>query len=172
MVNGRDAADESFTDLFDRHYVKLARLLYRVCGDGERAEAVASEAFWRLYQRPPRTRQNIEGWLYRTGLRLALDQLRKEQRRARYEALASLFGIPVNPQRRLEQKEDQARVRRTLAAMNPRQASMLIMRSDGYSYAEVAAALALNPVSVGTLLARAEQSFRTEYERRYGRQII
>jgi DNA-directed RNA polymerase specialized sigma24 family protein len=43
------------------------------------------------------------------------------------------------------------------------------MRSDGFTYAEIAATLALHPASVGTLLARAEKKFRDEYERRYGK---
>ena len=163
-----DDAAPDFDDLFAKHYGRLARLLYRVTGDTGRAEEVAAEAFWRLYRKPPPTRDNVEGWLYRAGLRLALDELRKAQRRARYEALASLFGIPVSPDRALEQREIQTRVRRTLAALNQQQSSLILMRSDGFSYAEIAATLALNPASVGTLVARAEKAFREKYERRYG----
>jgi RNA polymerase sigma-70 factor (ECF subfamily) len=158
-----------FADLFTSYYGRLARLLYRVTGDKGRAEEVAAEAFWRLYRKPPPTRDNIEGWLYRTGLRLALDELRKAQRRARYESLAAVFGISAGPERALEQRETQARVRRTLAALSRQHASLILMRSDGFTYAEIAAALALNPASVGTLLARAEEAFRKEYERRYGK---
>lgn len=166
-LSGDTAPD--FADLFTSYYGRLARLLYRVTGDKGRAEEVAAEAFWRLYRRPPPTRDNIEGWLYRTGLRLALDELRKAQRRARYESLAAVFGISAGPERALEQRETQARVRRTLAALSRQHASLILMRSDGFTYAEIAAALALNPASVGTLLARAEEAFRKEYERRYGK---
>jgi RNA polymerase sigma-70 factor (ECF subfamily) len=158
-----------FGHLFAKYYSRLARLLYRITGDTGRAQEVAAEAFWRLYRKPPRTRDNLEGWLYRTGLHLALDELRKSQRRARYEALAALFGVPVTPERAFEQRETRVRVRRTLAAMNRQQASLVLMRSDGFTYAEIAATLALNPASVGTLLARAEKKFRDEYERRYGK---
>lgn len=169
-VTAPDDTASDFGDLFTKYYVRLARLLYRVTGDTGRAEEVAAEAFWRLYRKPPPTRENLEGWLYRTGLRLALDELRKAQRRSRYEALASLFGIPAGPERALEQREIQACVRRTLAGLNQQQASLILMRSDGFTYAEIAATLALNPASVGTLLARAEKAFRKGYERRYGKQ--
>lgn len=168
-VTAPDDTASDFGDLFTNYYVRLARLLYRVTGDTGRAEEVAAEAFWRLYRQPPPTRENLEGWLYRTGLRLALDELRKAQRRSRYEALASLFGIPAGPDRALEQRETQVRVRRTLAGLNQQQASLILMRSDGFTYAEIAATLALNPASVGTLVARAEKAFREEYERRYGK---
>jgi RNA polymerase sigma factor (sigma-70 family) len=168
-VTASDAARSDFTELFAKYYVRLARLLYRVTGDAGRAEEIAAEAFWRLYRKPPRTRDNLEGWLYRTGLHLALDHLRKSQRRARYESLAAWFGVPVGPEQAFEQRETRARVRRTLAAMHRQQASLVLMRSDGFTYAEIARTLALNPASVGTFVARAERSFRDEYERRYGK---
>ena len=48
------------------------------------------------------------------------------------------------------------------------QAELLLLRSDGLSYEEVASALELNPGSVGTLLGRAQRAFRKEYLKRYG----
>src|SRR5262245_34565702 len=162
------AAD--FDALFAAYYRRLTRLLYRVTGDTARAEEFASEAFWRLHDKPPRDDTNIEGWLYRTGLRLALDYLKKERRRARYEAIAFLFGVAPNPHQAVEQQEKQARVRQVLASLKPVQAAMLLLRSEGLSYAELAAALNLNPASVGTLLARAGQAFKKEYVIRYGEQ--
>src|SRR5215470_16411201 len=156
--------------LFTAYYRRLTRLLYRVTGDTARAEEFAAEAFWRLHDKPPRDVTNIEGWLYRTGLHLALDYLKKERRRARYESLALLFGVPPNPHQAVEQQEKQARVRRALASLKPVQAAMLLLRSEGLSYAELAAALNLNPASVGALLARAGQSFKKEYVIRYGEQ--
>lgn len=55
-----------------------------------------------------------------------------------------------------------------LAALAPRQTELLILRASGLSYDELAAALELNPASVGTLLARAQRAFRKEYLNRYG----
>jgi RNA polymerase sigma-70 factor (ECF subfamily) len=160
------AAASDFDALFTHFYGRLARLLYRITGDAGRAEEIASEAFWRLYQKPPATNVNVEGWLYRTGTRLALDELKKQQRRSRYEALASLFGIAPNPNphQLLEQSEDAARVRRALSAVKTDQAAIILLRSEGFTYAEIAIALGINPASVGALLARAEEAFRKAYE--------
>jgi DNA-directed RNA polymerase specialized sigma24 family protein len=41
---------------------------------------------------------------------------------------------------------------------------MLLLRAEGYGYRAIAAALELNELSVGTLLARAKRAFRTLYE--------
>jgi len=87
----------NFDALFTSYYRRLTRLLYRATGDTGRSEEFAAEAFWRLYHKPPPDASNIEGWLYRIGLRLALDYLKKERRRARYEALTHLFGVAPNP---------------------------------------------------------------------------
>jgi RNA polymerase sigma factor (sigma-70 family) len=163
-------ATRNLDALFSAYYRRLARLLYRATGDTARAEEFAAEAFWRLHRKAPPDATNIEGWLYRTGLHLALDHLKKERRRARYEALAHPFGVTPNPQRAVEQQEEQARVRQVLASLKPVQAAMLLLRSEGSSYAELAAALGLNPASVGTLLTRAGQAFRKEYVRRHGKQ--
>jgi len=49
-----------------------------------------------------------------------------------------------------------------------REGALLLLRSEGLSYAEVAAAVQVNPTSVGTLVSRAQQAFRKEYVKRYG----
>ena len=83
-ITAPDEAVCEFESLFHAYYGRLARFLYRVMGDTGRAEEVASETFWRFYRKYPLKHDNIEGWLYRTDVRLALDQLKKERRRSRY----------------------------------------------------------------------------------------
>lgn len=163
-----EEAARDFDSLFHAYYQRLARLLYRVTGETGRAEEVAAEAFWRLFRKPPPQKINLEGWLYRTGVRLALDRLKMERRRARYEALAAVFGITANPQQALEQNEERMRIKQTFAALKPEQTTLILLRGEGLSYAEIAAALNLRPASVGVALARAEQAFRKEYVKRYG----
>jgi RNA polymerase sigma-70 factor (ECF subfamily) len=167
-VTDRMENGERFEELFTAHYTALARLIYRVAGDTAIAEELAAEAFWRLYKNPPASRDNIAGWLYRTGLRLALDHLRMRKRRAHYEALAPAVRGADRPDETLEHRERQSRIRQVLAAMKPEQAALLVLRSEGHSLKEIASLLYLNPTSVGTLLARAEAAFRKEYVSRYG----
>ena len=56
-----------------------------------------------------------------------------------------------------------------LAAIDFRTAELLLLRSDGLSYEELASALEMNPKSVGSLLSRAQETFRKEYIKRYGK---
>ena len=62
------------------------------------------------------------------------------------------------------------RKRQVLAAIKPQFATLLVLRTEGLDYRELASALGVKPGSVGTLLARAESSFRKEFERRHGSQ--
>lgn len=157
-----------FDSLFAANYKPLARVIYRILGDSAAAEELAAEAFWKLHRSPPASKGNLAGWLYRTGLRLAFDSLKKRKRRALYEAKAPVSAAVQNPEEVVNQQEQQARVRLALSSLNPVQASLLILRSEGHSLNEIAAILVLNPNSVGTLLARADAAFRKEYVNRYG----
>jgi len=46
----------------------------------------------------------------------------------------------------------------------------LLLWSQGLSYQEIAAALAVNSNYVGSLVSRAQNAFRKEYLKRYGKQ--
>jgi RNA polymerase sigma-70 factor (ECF subfamily) len=60
--------------------------------------------------------------------------------------------------------EERARVRAALAQLPERQSQLLLLRHAGLAYTEIAAIVDVAPGSVGTLLARAERAFITEYE--------
>ena len=154
--------------LFAAHYTPLARVIYRVVGDTALAEELASEAFWKLHRNRPHTNENLRGWLYRTGLRLALDSLRRRKRRSHYESLAPTPQALQNPVETLESKEAKSRVVCVLARLRAEQASALVLRGEGYSLAEIAGLLHFSPSSVGKILARANAAFRKEYVNLYG----
>ncbi len=111
-----------------------------------------------------------EGWLYRAAVRTGLDELRRRTRRMRYERLLGFARGPSTPEQIRAAGEECERVRLVLSVIARRDAEMLLLRSDGFSYEQLAAAFELNPASVGTLLSRAQRAFRKEYIKRYGEQ--
>jgi RNA polymerase sigma-70 factor, ECF subfamily len=116
--------------------------------------------------------EGAEGWLYRTALRMALNELRRRALLSRYERVlefvtAGKFGSST-PHEIYAAAEERRRVRVVLAAIEPRQAEMLLLRSNDFSYQELASTLNINPASVGTLLSRALEAFRKEFVHRYG----
>lgn len=157
-----------FEATFRAHYQRVARVIARVVKDHARAEELAVEVFLKFWRTPRAQGENAEGWLYRTAVRKGLDELRHRTRRGRYERLFGTGRSVPTPEDLRTAAEEQSRVRRVLAALDSRQAELLVLRSDGLSYEELAGALELNSVSVGTLLSRAQGAFRKEYLKRYG----
>lgn len=158
---------------FRMHYARVTRVIKRVVSDQGRAEELAVEVFLKLWRNQKAQGENIEGWLYRTAVRIGLDELRSRTRRARYESLLGLSPTSyatATPEEVRCKNEQQEKVRLTLARIEPRQAEFLLLRSNGFSYDEVASILRLNPASVGTLLSRAQRAFRKEYIKRYGQE--
>jgi hypothetical protein len=96
-VTGKIENAGNFDRLFAAHYAALTRIVYRVVGDIGLAEELAAEAFWKLHRKPPASDYNLAGWLYRTGLRLALDNLKKRKRREHYESSRTGCGRAAEP---------------------------------------------------------------------------
>lgn len=160
---------ERMERLFTAQYARVARLLARVVRDEGRAEELAVEVFLKFWQAGEGVWENPEGWLYRTAVRRGLNELRGEARRRRYEQMVVLLRPGKNPEEIQQVNEQQAQVRAVLERLKPRSAELLLLRSEGLSYAELAGALEVASGSVGTLLARAQEEFRKEYEARYGK---
>jgi len=154
--------------IFRAQYERIARVIARVVRDRARAEELSVEVFLKLWRNRQAQGENAEGWLYRVAVRAGLDELRRQTRRARYEsAVQFVRGTPTHEEIQ-SAIEEQDKVRLVLGVINPRQAELLLLRSHGLSYSEVASALDLNPASIGTFLSRAQEAFRKEYIRRYG----
>jgi RNA polymerase sigma-70 factor, ECF subfamily len=139
-----------------------------VVGDHARAEELAVEAFWKLWRSPRAHGEKAGGWVYRTAVRLALNELRRRKRSARYEILSGPGRPSPTPEEVRAAAEEREQVRRVLAAIDARQAELLLLRGSGMSYSELAAAIEVSPNSVGTLIGRAQQAFRKEYVKQFG----
>jgi RNA polymerase sigma-70 factor (ECF subfamily) len=158
-----------FEAFFHAHYARVARAVARVTRDSARAEDLAAEALWKLWRTPKAHGGSAAGWLYRTALRLGLNELRGRERRGRYESLTGGESVST-PEQVHAAAEERSHVRAVLAEMEARDAELLVLRAGGFGYNEIAEALGINPASVGTMIARAQRAFRKEYVSRYGDQ--
>jgi RNA polymerase sigma-70 factor (ECF subfamily) len=100
--------------------------------------------------------------LYRTAVRVGQNELRRQIRRSRYEKLFGFVRGTPTPEELLVVRQEQQRVDLVLSVLEPRQTELLVLRSYGFSYDELASTLDLNPSSVGTFLSRVQQAFRKE----------
>jgi RNA polymerase sigma-70 factor (ECF subfamily) len=159
--------DEQFLDeAFEAHWSWVCRTLAYMVGDGDEAQDLALEVFYRLHTRPPRDRSKLGSWLHRVATNVGLNALRARRRRQKYEETAGRWKLQQaaeNPAAAVERRETQAQVRRVLTTLPRRKAQLLILRYTDHTYAEIADILDVAPGSVGTMLARAEQAFERRY---------
>ena len=154
--------------LFHLYYARIARVIARIVNDPGRAEELAADVFWKFMRDARAHNGNPAAWLYRAGIRRAVDELRRQQRRDKYERLFTFLRTAPSPEQIHTTAQDQQQVRRVLAALNHRDSELLILRSEGLRYDEIAEILGVNETSIGTLLRRAQVAFRKEYVKRYG----
>jgi RNA polymerase sigma-70 factor (ECF subfamily) len=160
------AFHDRFVELFEANFRRLFGFLDRLSGEPDQAADLAQEAFLRLYRRGSMP-ENPEAWLVTVATNLFRNTRSTRARRLRLLPAArsevALSDPPPSPARVLEEESAPGRVRRALDQLDERDRRLLLLRSEGYSYREIAIALELTESSVGTLLARAKHAFRDAY---------
>lgn len=154
--------------IFFNHYPNLIRAVSRVIRNPSRAEELAVEAILRFPSSGLVGRGMESSWLLRTAVRLGLDDLRRQKRFERYSGFLRIFGHAPPPDELFDLQLEKDRVRIVLASIAKRDAELLVLRTVGFSYSELSEALRLKQTSVGTMLSRAQQTFKNEYLRRFG----
>jgi RNA polymerase sigma-70 factor (ECF subfamily) len=156
-----------FVALFDVHFQRLYRYLDRLSGEPELAADLAQEAFVRLYRRGA-VPEAPEAWLISVAMNLFRNVKGSRSRRRRLLTVSRGEGVHSDPPRLPDESSEgndaRRRVRSVLDGMTERERHLLLLRAEGYSYRDIAAALGLNEASVGVLLARAKRVFRESYE--------
>ena len=174
-IGRRTEADAALENVFRAQYPRLISVLTRVTSDRAQAEELASEVFCKLAKRPAlfRPGNNLEGWLYRAAMNLALDTLKSSARRRRHEEAAAVENVRENtgpgtsPLENILRAEKQRNVRNVLAGLKPICARLLLLRNAGFSYRELAQVLEMNPASVGKMLLRSMAEFEKKYREMY-----
>jgi RNA polymerase sigma-70 factor (ECF subfamily) len=171
QVRGGD--DNAFAALVVRYERKLIRVLTRLVHDEELARDLAQETFWKVYSRLDRfdTSRRFGPWLFRIGVNLCLDQLRRREA----PTAASIdhphgdgawaFELP-DPDPRI-QAELAQEVQFILEKIPVPYRTILVLRDlEGFSSAEVAAIVGRREATVRWRLAKARDAFREHWERR------
>jgi RNA polymerase sigma-70 factor (ECF subfamily) len=166
MLAFRAGDGAAFDALFQRWSAPLLRYLERLVHDVASAEELVQEAFLRVYRARERYQPEarFSTWLYRIATNLALNELRRPQRRDPHQsqdadgapelAAAGSGADDVVHARRLA-----GALERELAALPERQrAALWLTAVEGLSYAEVAGSLEVSESAVKALVHRARSA--------------
>ncbi len=162
----------AFGELVIRYERRLIRVIVRFVQDAELARDLAQETFLRAYERLEQfdPSRRFGPWLFRIGVNLTLDYLRKRKRRVR----SSLFsdspgdhmpdpGVP-DPRGALDLSQE---VRTVLEGLPEKYRSVLVLRDlEGFSTSEIAAILDRKEATIRWRLAEARNRFQELWTRR------
>jgi len=156
---------EDFQAVYRELYPSLIRYAHRFTGgDSDAAADIVQDAFLRLMEHDL-PRDEVRPWIFVVATNLARDRVRKKERRRRLlVAERSPTGTSATPLEEVERAERISAVRRALERLAERDRQMLLMREEGFRYAEIAEAIGVRPTSVGALMARALKRFSAAYE--------
>ncbi|MFQ5668123.1 MAG: RNA polymerase sigma factor [Candidatus Binatia bacterium] len=179
MLATQRGDDSAFQALFQKHVARVVGFATQFVGARARAEEVAQEVFLQIYRTRARyvPRARFSTWLYRMVTNACLSELRRPDVRGRLRSLDGHGGSgevePVLPgetptrssEDALLSRETMERMRRALAQLPPQQrAALLLARTEGLSYQEVATNLSCSVSAVKSLIHRATVTLRHEMQ--------
>ena len=163
-TGGGNLPDRAFEGIYKSYYVYILNFAYSFVMDRAAAEDIAQDVFWKLWRRPSWLPQpdNTRSYLLRLAKNECLNYLKHkgvEDRNKQKFVEALLFSETSGWGR--EDEEAQARVRKCLDMLPPKQREVLTLRYfEGLKYTEIALQLGISPETVETHVKRAFRFFR------------
>ena len=165
-AGAQDERYPSLEEAFAAHHQLVYRYACALTRDRALAEDAAQEVFLRLH-RQRIAAGRLRPWLIRVTANVARNLLRT-QGRAVLRDKAFAAGVLQQQESRLPDEElgresDIRKAQEALAKVDEPQRSCLLLRHEGLSYKEIAAALGLKESNVGSLIARGRMKFMKLY---------
>ncbi|NOX54860.1 MAG: sigma-70 family RNA polymerase sigma factor, partial [Planctomycetes bacterium] len=163
VEEARRGDKEAFGDLVIRYERRLVRVIYRFVQDRELARDLAQETFLRTYERLNAfdTSRRFGPWLFRIGVNLTLDYIRKRNRRIRWTRFSvrpdqkPLDPPTPDPRNTLDLQQE---VRAVVEQLPEKYRTVLILRDlENFSTSEVAAILNRKEATIRWRLAEARE---------------
>lgn len=162
----------AFGELVMRYERRLHRLILQFIRDKDLADDLAQETFVRAYksfeQFDPSRR--FGPWLFRIGVNLTLDHLRRKRRRGFWSLFSEAGGertpdpAVVDPRQALDLSQE---VRQVLDQLPAAYRDVLIMRDlENFSTSEIAAILSRKEATIRWRLAEARMRFQALWSKR------
>jgi RNA polymerase sigma-70 factor (ECF subfamily) len=163
-------AEEQITQLFERQRAGVYRYVMTIVGSSGIAEEITQEAFIKLYSftRNGGHVHHERAWVYRTAHNLAVNEgCRKQVTSAAvdWDWLSKVRPDPdPDPEQRVLQQEKYARLRGVLNRLPTQQRQCILLRVEGFGYAEIARILNVSKSTVGESLRRAMKRLKVEHD--------
>jgi RNA polymerase sigma-70 factor (ECF subfamily) len=154
---------EETLQLFQEHGASLYRFCQVTLGRADEGEDVVQETFLKLLQHLEKggDRSNLRAWLFTVAANACRDRLRWRVRWLPWRA-----ELDARVVEDVDDRLDLRAARMALHSLAPRDRVLLLLRAQGLSYRQIAAAAGIREASVGRLLARALDRWKRSLESR------
>jgi RNA polymerase sigma-70 factor, ECF subfamily len=166
-----DSLQQEALRLFAEHGAALYRFCLFTLRNQQDAEDVVQDTFLKLLQHLEQgaVRATIRSWLFTVAANGCRDRYRFRVRWLPWTMEIDRRVTPADADVACEQDEQRAALQDAARTLRPRDRLLLMLRVQGLSYREIAAAAGLPEASVGRLLARAVGRWKKGYASRYER---
>lgn len=153
------------SEIYDRYSARIYNFAFRFLKNAEAAEDATQEVFVKMMRHANQFQGDakLSTWLFSITANWCRDYLRKADNKAK-EAEDVLVTLPSpgdSPERNLEQRENEQKVRKALSALTPEQReAILLSRYQGLSYAEIAQIAGCSEGAVKTRVFRAMETLK------------
>lgn len=158
-----------FEAVFALHHRAVYGAAYSLLRDAGLAEDITQEVFLRLHSNRDSVPAGelLKPWLLRVALNLSYNEIRGRTRAVAREEEFARQSAPEGGSARLERDFERRReieeARRALEKIEEPMRSCLLLRQQGLSYKEIAAAVSVKEDYVGSLIARGRKEFTRVY---------
>jgi RNA polymerase sigma-70 factor, ECF subfamily len=155
LVHRSQAGDtQAFGELVTRYRAKILTMLYGIVRNENDAGDLAQEGFLRAWRSIGqfKGRSTFYTWLYGLTLNLAIDSLRRRDRREEVELDDAIPSSLPNPRVQYQRREIREHLNAALAKLSPEHRATIVLKEiENLPYHEIAEIL---NVSVGTIMSR------------------
>lgn len=156
-----ETAEREVVVLFDEFRDRLLRYVLALGLSFHDGEDVIQEVFLSLFRhlKMGRSRENLQGWVFRVAHNLALKQrngTQKQQTRITTEegATAAQADPAANPEEQLANTQRQRRLQAVMQALPEQDRWCLYLRAEGLRYREIAGVVGISLGAVSNSLAK------------------
>jgi RNA polymerase sigma-70 factor (ECF subfamily) len=154
------------SEIYDRYSSRIYNFAFRFLRNSEAAEDATQEVFVKMLKHANQFHGDakLSTWLFSITANWCRDYLRKADNKTK-ESDDVLVTLPAtnenSPERNLELRENEQRIKRALAALTPEQReAILLSRYQGLSYAEIAQISGCSEGAVKTRVFRAMETLK------------
>jgi RNA polymerase sigma-70 factor (ECF subfamily) len=154
------------SEIYDRYSSRIYNFAFRFLRNSEAAEDATQEVFVKMLKHANQFHGDakLSTWLFSITANWCRDYLRKADNKPK-ESDDVLVTLPSSseqsPDRNLEQKENEQRIKKALAMLTPEQReAILLSRYQGLSYAEIAQISGCSEGAVKTRVFRAMETLK------------